>query len=283
MPIIISPSILSADFANLERDIRRVEDAGADWLHIDVMDGHFVPNITIGVPVVKSIRKITKLPLDVHLMIENPEKYIEPFAASGADIITFHYEAVMEAARQLSSYAAKLDNGEITQEQQGDKDLSPYRPIVLSPDNSIFQIISTIHSFGIKAGMSIKPKTPAEVVFPYLNDLDMVLVMTVEPGFGGQKFMEDCAEKVKIIKEYRSVIARTNEVRTSQSHYNKDNEITTSKPSVSPRNDNLIIQVDGGINAETAKICTSYGANCLVAGNYIYKSDDIEQAIKSLK
>lgn len=210
---IISPSILSADFTNLERDIKLVEQAGADWLHIDVMDGHFVPNITIGVPVVKSIKKITKLPLDVHLMIENPDKYFEPFAKAGADIITFHYEAVREEKIPL--------------------------------------IINQIKQFNVKAGMSIKPKTNPDVVFPYLNDLDLVLVMTVEPGFGGQKFMPDCAEKIPLIK-------------------NRAKE-------------NLIIQVDGGINADTAKICTSLGANSLVAGNYIYKSENISNAINSLK
>ena len=208
--IIVSPSILSADFANLERDIKRVEEAGAKWLHIDVMDGHFVPNITIGVPVVASIKKVTNLTLDVHLMIENPEKYIEPFAKAGADILTFHYEAT--------------NNADI--------------------------LIKKIKSLGVKAGMSIKPKTPADVAFPYLNDLDLLLVMTVEPGFGGQKFMQDCAEKIPVIK----------------SNAPKD----------------LIIQVDGGINAETARICTEYGANSLVAGNYIYKSDNIQDAIKSL-
>ena len=207
--MIISPSILSADFANLERDIKAVETA--DWLHIDVMDGHFVPNITIGVPGVASIRKVTNMPLDVHLMIENPEKYIEPFAKAGGDIITFHYEAASD----------------------------------------VNAVIKQIKSFGLKAGMSIKPKTPAEVVFPYLEDLDMVLVMTVEPGFGGQKFMQECAEKIPVIK--------------AKAH------------------DNLIIQVDGGINAETARICTFYGANSLVAGNYIYKSADIKSAIASLR
>ena len=159
--IIISPSILSADFANLERDIKLVEDCGADWIHVDVMDGHFVPNITIGVPVVKSLRKITDLPLDVHLMIENPDKYIEPFANAGADILTFHYEAVEE--------------------------------------NNILNVVDLIKSLGVKVGISIKPKTAPEVLRPYLDKVDMVLVMTVEPGFGGQSFMSDCAEKINMI------------------------------------------------------------------------------------
>lgn len=248
---IISPSILSADFANLERDIKLVENAGADWLHIDVMDGHFVPNITIGVPVVASIKKVTKLPLDVHLMIENPEKYIEPFANAGADILTFHYEAVIRHCERSEA---------------------------IQP---IYDLINHIKSFGIKAGMSIKPKTHAEVVFPYLNDLDLVLVMTVEPGFGGQKFMPDCAEKIKIIKEYLNCRCERQN-GASQSH--DLNEITTSNVSHFPRNyKELIIQVDGGINAGTARICTSYGANSLVAGNYVYKSDNIAEAINSLK
>lgn len=209
--IYVSPSILSADFANLERDIKRIEDGGADWVHVDVMDGHFVPNITIGVPVVASIRKVTKLPLDVHLMIENPEKYVEPFVKAGADILTFHYEC----------------------------------------GTDIKKTIDLIKSFGIKVGLSIKPKTTPDVVFPYLKDLDLLLVMTVEPGFGGQKFKQDCADKIPVIKEKAP--------------------------------ENLIIQVDGGINAETARICTLYGANSLVAGNYIYKSADIKSAIKSLR
>lgn len=211
--IIISPSILSADFANLERDIKLVENCGADWIHVDVMDGHFVPNITIGVPVVKSLRKITKLPLDVHLMIENPDRYAEPFISAGADILTFHYEAVK--------------------------------------DCNVLSLIRKIKSFGVKAGISIKPKTKPDVLLPYLDEVDMVLVMTVEPGFGGQKFMEDCAQKIEFIKNNSS--------------------------------ENLIIQVDGGINENTGKICVDYGANSLVAGSYIYGSTDVNKAIKSLR
>lgn len=211
MNTIISPSILSADFANLERDIKLVEDAGADWIHVDVMDGHFVPNITIGVPVVKSIKQVTHLPLDVHLMIENPKKYVKVFKEAGADIITFHYEAV----------------------------------------ENVFEVIKAIKDSGAKAGLSIKPKTPAEDVFKFLPKLDLILVMTVEPGFGGQEFMHDCAQKIVEIKQ--------------------------NAP------ENLIIQVDGGINNVTGHICTSLGANSLVAGNYIYKHKDIKQAIKSLR
>ena len=211
--IIVSPSILSADFANLERDIKLVERNGADWIHVDVMDGHFVPNITIGIPVVKSIKKVTTLPLDVHLMIENPEKYIEDFANAGADILTFHYEAV------------KKEN--------------------------IKSLITKIKNLGVKAGLSIKPKTQPEEILEFLPDLDLVLVMTVEPGFGGQKFMADCAEKIKVIKPHAT--------------------------------EYLFIQVDGGINEETGKTCTEYGANSLVAGSYIYKAENIKEAILSLK
>lgn len=211
--VIISPSILSSDFANLGRDIRMVEKAGADWIHVDVMDGHFVPNITIGVPVVKSIRKVTNLPLDVHLMIENPEKFIKPFAEAGANIITFHYEAVER--------------------------------------NEIIRLANYIKSFGIQSGLAIKPATKPEDILEYIGAFDMILVMTVEPGFGGQKFISKCAQKLSCFRAYGD--------------------------------EDLILQVDGGINDETARVCTKLGANSLVAGSYIFNSENISEAIDSLR
>ena len=169
METIISPSILSADFANLERDIRRVTDAGAKWVHIDVMDGHFVPNITIGAPVVKSLRKITNATLDVHLMISEPQKYVKDFIAAGSDIITFHLEA--------------------------QKDLT-------------LDIIKEIKSADIMAGLSIKPKTPVDEIKKFIPYLDLVLIMTVEPGFGGQRVMHDCVQKNADVKGYARIFKK---------------------------------------------------------------------------
>ncbi len=215
METIISPSILSADFANLENEIIKVRDLGAKWVHIDVMDGHFVPNITIGAPVVKSLRKIDNIKLDVHLMIENPKKYVEDFIAAKSDIITFHYEAAREKTQEL---------------------------------------IDKIQASNILAGVSIKPKTKVDEIKEYIKTADLILVMTVEPGFGGQAFMEDCAEKISQIKEIAKNIGR----------------------------DDLIIQVDGGINEKTGKICKNLGANSLVAGSYIFNSSNVKEAINSL-
>ena len=208
----ISPSIMCADFFNLSECINLFEDCNIDLIHVDIMDGSFVPNFTLGTDFVKALKKNTNIPLDIHLMIDNPEKYVEAFALAGADLITFHYEACSDRAQE---------------------------------------VISLIKSFGKKVGISIKPKTSPEVLYPYLDDVDLILVMTVEPGFGGQDFMHDCAMKIPVIKERAK--------------------------------EDLVIQVDGGINNLTAKICTSLGANSLVAGSYIYGAEDYKKAIDSLK
>ena len=210
----IAPSILSADFANLERDIQRI--STADYVHVDVMDGLFVPNITIGIPVVKSIRPTTTLPLDVHLMIVEPVRYVEQFCDAGADLVTVHVESD-------------------------------------TPEN-IHAAIDKIHAKGKKAGIVLKPKTPAEAALPYLEKVELILVMTVEPGFGGQKFMADMMPKVSAIRAW-----------------------------IDEKNPACELEVDGGVDPETCKTCIAAGANVLVAGSAVYKAADIPARIAALR
>lgn len=212
--IIISPSILAADYGNLESEIKKVVNSGAEYIHIDVMDGHFVPNISIGVPVVQSIRRVTDAVFDCHLMISNPVDYVDAFIKAGADLISFHVES----------------------------------------NSNISETIKKITSANKKAALVVKPNTPINTVFPYLKDISMVLIMTVEPGFGGQSFMEDMLPKITELRE----------------------EIVRQGLQVD-------IQVDGGVDNETATLCKNAGANVLVAGSYIFKSPDVKEAIDILK
>jgi ribulose-phosphate 3-epimerase len=210
-PFLIAPSILAADFGQLANEIRKVQLAGADWIHVDVMDGNFVPNLTIGAPVVKSLKPVTHLPFDVHLMIERPERYIQDFARAGADFLTIHVEATADPAA----------------------------------------VLKQIRALNVQPGITLRPSTPVERIFPFLNLADLVLVMTVEPGFGGQSFMKDQVAKIKRIREELNRIGHT-----------------------------ALIEVDGGVNAETAAECRD--ADVLVAGSFIFNGD-VEANILTLK
>lgn len=211
MNLKIAPSILSADFAYLAQDCRDVLNAGADWLHVDVMDGDFVPNLSLGIPVLAGLSKAVDAFYDVHLMIRRPLEYIEAFARAGADLITFHLEA----------------------------------------DSDVEKTIEAIHAAGCKAAVSVKPATPVEEVFPYLDRLDMVLIMSVEPGFGGQKFMPQTVDKIAALRERAG--------------------------------DGLMIQVDGGVDANTAPLCTRAGADVLVAGSAVFGKKDRKEAISAIR
>ena len=210
----IAPSILACDLANLEKEVSDIEKAGAELVHIDVMDGMFVTNISFGLPVVEALRKKSNMAFDVHLMIEKPERYATRFIDAGADLLTFHIEACEDAE----------------------------------------SLLDTIRESGAMAAVSVKPATPIESVYPLLKKCDMVLIMTVEPGYGGQSFMPEMAEK-----------------------------ITKLKAEIEGQGLDVMIQVDGGINAETAKICREAGADILVAGSSVFKSEDRKAAIDALR
>ena len=212
----IAPSILSADFANLQRDIEDIRANGGDIVHVDVMDGIFVPNISIGIPVVQALRKVTDLPLDVHLMIDRPVRYVEEFVKAGADYVTIHVEADQ-------------------------------------PQNTL-EALDKIHALGCKAGIVLKPKTPVEAASPYLEKCDMVLVMTVEPGFGGQKFMADMMPKVAQLKQWLTDI-----------------------------NPHCLVEVDGGVDANTCAVCKENGADVLVAGSAYFKATDRAAFVKNIQ
>jgi len=214
MSVIIAPSVLSCDFANIQRDVEMINNSSADWFHVDVMDGVFVPNISFGFPVIQAIKKHAKKPLDVHIMIVNPDQFVEEFAKAGTDILTVHYEACAHLHRT----------------------------------------IQLIKSHGMKAGVALNPHTNVNVLEDVIVDLDLVLIMSVNPGFGGQKFIENAIEKVKKIKEL-----------------------------IKSKNSKALIEVDGGVNLETGAKLVKAGADALVAGSFVFNSENPTQTIQSLK
>jgi ribulose-phosphate 3-epimerase len=253
-----APSILSADFANLEDDIKRVEEAGASLIHVDVMDGTFVPNITIGAPVLRSIRPTTNLPLDVHLMIVNPHKHISDFAKAGADLISFHLEAysTLKDAKGNSAYgfSIKTADGELLE---------------VSPDyEQIRETINLIRSCGVRVGISINPGTPVESLRPILGEVDLVLLMSVNPGFGGQSFMPMVYDKLREIQ----VMAKNADIKFSENLFDKNRHPNE-----------LALEVDGGVApGEIAEQLKAHGVNILVAGSAIYKSKNMSQTITAI-
>ena len=213
---ILSPSILSCDYMNMQRDFQDCKEAGCKWLHVDIMDGHFVPNLSFGYSLVKAMRPVTDLVLDVHLMIDTPIKYAEEFCKAGADYLTVHVEADTE--------------------------------------ENIHKTLDLIRSLGVKPGVVVKPKTPAEAVLPYLEKCDLVLVMTVEPGFGGQKFMADMMPKLKKLREY-----------------------------IDEKNPGCHLEVDGGVDLVTGEVCKENGADVLVAGSAYFKQTDRAAFVKAIE